>query len=203
MGSNAATRREHKKELTRRRIHDAAWRLFNARGFDATTVREIAVAADVAERTFFRHFASKEAVVFSDQEQILKELRDALDERPRDEGAIDAIRSVTITRAGSLQGDPDQLRARLRLGAESSSLAAYGRNVVLRGWEEVIAAWVADRYGYRRARDPEPLFLACLASGALIAASGAWSSGSDRPFTALVEDAFAVLAGDGPAGSTH
>ncbi len=59
----AVGRRERKKEETRRRIYEAAFKLFNDKGFDATTVDDIAALADVAKGTFFNYFPRKEAVV--------------------------------------------------------------------------------------------------------------------------------------------
>jgi len=56
-------RRERKKEETRRRIFDAAIKLFTDKGFEATTVDEIAAAADVAKGTFFNYFPRKEDIV--------------------------------------------------------------------------------------------------------------------------------------------
>jgi AcrR family transcriptional regulator len=56
------SRRERKKDETRRRIFDAAISLFRERGFDATTVDEITEKADVARGTFFNYFPRKEAV---------------------------------------------------------------------------------------------------------------------------------------------
>lgn len=63
MTDTSVGRRERKKEETRRRIYEAAIKLFNDKGFDATTVDEIAETADVAKGTFFNYFPRKEAVV--------------------------------------------------------------------------------------------------------------------------------------------
>ncbi|MFE0019446.1 TetR/AcrR family transcriptional regulator [Amycolatopsis sp. NPDC059021] len=60
------SRRERKKRQTRRLIADTAIRLFSEQGYEQTTVAQIAAAADVATKTFFNHFPSKEAVLFPD-----------------------------------------------------------------------------------------------------------------------------------------
>ena len=56
-------RRERKKEETKRRIFETAVQLFNERGFDATTIDEIAERADVAKGTFFNYFPRKESLL--------------------------------------------------------------------------------------------------------------------------------------------
>jgi AcrR family transcriptional regulator len=63
MTDTEISRRERKKEGTRRRIFDEAVRLFRERGFEATTIDEIAERADVAKGTFFNHFPRKESVL--------------------------------------------------------------------------------------------------------------------------------------------
>jgi AcrR family transcriptional regulator len=56
------SRRERKKQETRRHLLEAAWQLFQEKGFEDTTVQEIAEAADVAKSTFFNYFETKEAI---------------------------------------------------------------------------------------------------------------------------------------------
>lgn len=58
--------REKKKQRTRRAIQEQALRLFGQQGYENTTVKQIADAADVSERTFFRYFPTKEDVVLWD-----------------------------------------------------------------------------------------------------------------------------------------
>jgi len=57
------SRRERKKQATRQRLLENAWRLFRERGYDSTTVEDITEAADVAKSTFFNYFATKQAIL--------------------------------------------------------------------------------------------------------------------------------------------
>jgi AcrR family transcriptional regulator len=66
------------KELTRRRILDAAVNLFRTRGFELTTTRYIADAADIATGTLFNYFATKEAIVACLAEEALAKARAAI-----------------------------------------------------------------------------------------------------------------------------
>ena len=84
--------RERKKQRTRDTIARAALRLFAERGYDETTLAEIAEAADVAPRTIFAHFESKEDILFSDEMGIFNEMKRRLDERPPGTTTVDALR---------------------------------------------------------------------------------------------------------------
>ncbi|MEE1783528.1 helix-turn-helix domain containing protein [Streptomyces sp. SP17BM10] len=85
-------RRERKKAATRRKIADTALRLFLERGYDAVGIREVAAEADVAVTTVFSHFASKEALVFEQDEDFEQRLTKAVTERSPDESLLPALR---------------------------------------------------------------------------------------------------------------
>ncbi|WP_024873972.1 TetR/AcrR family transcriptional regulator [Saccharomonospora piscinae] len=85
-------RRERKKAATRQKIADAALRLFLERGYDAVGIRDVAAEADVAVTTLFAHFASKEALVFEQDENFEHRLRQAVTERAPGEPLIPALR---------------------------------------------------------------------------------------------------------------
>ncbi|WP_330183265.1 TetR/AcrR family transcriptional regulator [Nocardia sp. NBC_01503] len=74
--------RERKKQQTRTRIIDVALRLCDAQGFDATTVEQIADAADVSPRTINRYFDSKEAIVIAPIEEVGIALAEQLRAQP-------------------------------------------------------------------------------------------------------------------------
>lgn len=82
MASSAPGRRERKKAATRQAIADAALRLFLERGFDAVSVRDVAEAADVSTTTLFKHFPSKEALLFDEGDAREAALVAALQQRP-------------------------------------------------------------------------------------------------------------------------
>src|SRR3954451_20509807 len=87
--------RERKKRATRDAIATTARRLFAERGFDAVTVAEIAVAADVSEKTVFNHFAAKEDLVFAGGDTRLAGLQAAIAERPAGASELDVLPANT------------------------------------------------------------------------------------------------------------
>ena len=84
--------RERKKVRTRSEIQHAALQLFRRKGYENTTISEIADAAEVSTSTFFRYFGSKEALVFQDDFDEL--LIEAFKRQPRDLTPVQAIRSA-------------------------------------------------------------------------------------------------------------
>jgi len=76
---NPAGRRERNAARTRTAITDAARRLFDAHGYDGTTVEQIAEEADVAPRTIFRYFPTKESILFAEFEDVRRGILERLD----------------------------------------------------------------------------------------------------------------------------
>jgi AcrR family transcriptional regulator len=155
--------RERKKARTRAELQRHALRLFAERGYEATTVEDIAGAAEVARSTFFRYFATKEDVVlFDDVDSLFEEALAAVPVgTPLLVALIEAIRA---TFAGLNEQKRAQEELRMRLGRTVPEIAAALR---ARGaWDvEQTARLVASALG----RTPEDIEVVALA-GALIGA---------------------------------
>ena len=121
--------RERKKARTRRALVEAALRLFAERGFEATTVAEIAEAADVSPRTFFTYFPAKEDVLFADAQDRIDRLQDALAKRAPDESLLDALRRA----AREVLADPTFRAEAQRTHMQVNDPGWRGSNVSLRG----------------------------------------------------------------------
>lgn len=84
-------RHEQRRRSTHEALRRAALKSFARKGFANVTVTELAREAGVTERTFFRHFPTKEAVLFQDYETQLEWLAEALAQRPPSESLFDAV----------------------------------------------------------------------------------------------------------------
>jgi len=153
-------RRERKKLETRAALEQAALRLFAEKGYEQTTVEEIAEAADVAVRTFFRYFSSKQHILFGDvgHDRVTR-LKSELAARPRDEPILSSVRAVLDAMDLVDPGEQEQIMLRIRLMERQPSLVPmYLRlNHELR---ETVAEFVASRSGLDAHRDPYPLMVA-------------------------------------------
>ena len=89
--------RERKKQRTRETIAGAARQLFAERGYHATTLPDIAEAADVSTRTIFAYFPSKEDILFSDFGLMKDALAQALAERPEGQDALETVRAFILS----------------------------------------------------------------------------------------------------------
>jgi AcrR family transcriptional regulator len=195
--------RERKKAETRRRIAEAAHRLFGERGFQAVTVVEVARAAEVAEATLFNYFPTKEDLFYSGLEAFGARLVGAVRDRRPGESALAAFRAELLVDGGQLdriaEGDAETLdRARTTARVILASPALQGRErQVLLG----IAAELADAIG-PAAGEPVPRAMANALMGvhmALVEYTRARLFADDRPETLAVDvraravEAFALL----------
>jgi AcrR family transcriptional regulator len=132
--------RERKKVRTRAAIHDAALRLFAERGYEATTIADIAEAADVSRATFFSYYASKDDVVFGDAPRAAEALEAMLADLPESVGTLATVREWLRTLAGWL--DDERLPLQRRLMLEQPSVAARRHQIHAR-FEDIIATALA------------------------------------------------------------
>ncbi len=79
-------------EKVRRRLQEAALHLFEERGYEPVTAADIAAAAGVTQRTFFRHFSDKREVLFGGEDAFIAALREALSSAPQGFGPWEALR---------------------------------------------------------------------------------------------------------------
>jgi AcrR family transcriptional regulator len=91
-----AGRRSRKVQRTRSALTRSALDLFAERGFDKVTVTDTANRADVDPSTFFRHFRSKESVLFTDMDMYVARIRGLVHQRPSDEPILDTLHAVSL-----------------------------------------------------------------------------------------------------------
>jgi AcrR family transcriptional regulator len=141
--------RERKKEETRQLIADTARRLFAKRGFESVTVAEVAREANVAEKTVYNYFPTKEDLFYSRLEAFEEDLLEAIRERKPGESVVAAVRGFLIAQRGvlAMRGDDDEATRRVRtitrVIVESPALLARERQVFAR-YTESLAALIAD-----------------------------------------------------------
>ena len=198
-GSPPQGRRERKKQRTREALIDAAFGLFAAKGFDATTVEEIADAVDVSSRTFFRYFASKEDVALTFQDEQVRAIAAALAARPADEPVMTAMRrtAVQIARAcesGELGFDPGRFACMVTMVQDSPALMAGSLEHAQRK-QALLTEVVAQRMGVDPATDMRPHVAAAAAHAAFQAAADALRrmDGAFASLSEAVDRAFAIL----------
>ena len=129
------TVRARKRERTRDALYRAALRLFDSQGYESTTVDDVAVAAGVSRRTFFRYFESKEAVVFAQQPRRMALFRDLVGRGP---GGWVAVRAACLDLLPDFEASADDGAMMHRIFEENPALQAADR-ARDREWEDLIA----------------------------------------------------------------
>src|ERR1700716_1550933 len=99
---------ERKRRAVRAELSEVALQLLTDRDFDSVTVDEIAAAAGVSRRTFFRYFASKEDVVFAFLDQWARRLDEEIVARPSEESPVTAVCHALQEHMAAYQSDTDR-----------------------------------------------------------------------------------------------
>jgi AcrR family transcriptional regulator len=204
--------RERQRAATQRSIQRHAMQLFLKRGYDETTVSDVARAAGVAPMTVYRHFPTKEDLVLSDEYDPL--IAERIAARPAGEPLIRRIGATLIEEVGSVVGhgrsDRDRdglldsdaplgtldgrelLLARLRLVLATPALRARRWDSLYATQRAIVDALRADP------PDPDQEFRLSVAAGACLAAMSAalvrWAEEDGRPdLPRLMADALATI----------
>ena len=203
-------RREASKQATTAALRAAAMRLFAEQGYDATTVADIASAARVTHRTFYRYFDSKEALLSHEFGSWLTMLAGAIRARPAAEPPVTAVRRAMLSVSQQASAEP----APLWLFGDQPARAGLRRSgprPLLR-LEATITEAVLDRRGAGRAAtapaDPEEEFQAQVIGRVAVAAFrsaviyhrslAARGEGASPGVERLLDQAFAVIGGQDP-----
>jgi AcrR family transcriptional regulator len=198
------TLRERKKQRTRDALLRAAVELFATRGYERTTVDDIAEAVDVSQRTFFRYFAGKEEAALALQELAAARFVEAVRERPADEAPMEALRQAVLEGWDTLHEVieavvPVELYLRMYRVIESTPvlLAAHLRHN--EEIEDTIARVLAGREGLDADADPRPRLAVAVFGGVMRVTERQWSTGEDFSVEAMRALTISHLEQVGPA----
>ena len=178
---------------TRAELEQVALELFSERGFDATTVEDIAAAAEIGRRTFFRYFASKNDAVWGDFDRGLAELRQRLAAADPQQPLLEALREAVLA---SNRLDPSEIawhRGRMVLILRVPTLQAHS-TLRYAAWRQVIAEFAAQRLA-KPAQDLLPQLVAHSCLGATLAAYEQWLQNPGAELPALLDEALRALDG--------
>jgi len=189
----AESLRERKKARTREALIDAALELFEQKGYDATTVEDIAAAAEVSPRTFFRYFDSKLDLVMARSDTKHTLLGPLLLARPPEEGLIAAMREVLRCELDTQLEDP-RVKREFQVMLTTPSLRNLAREHFYEEEAEMVPA-IAARLGV----PPESLVahvVTGMVTSAIWAAINWWlAEGADLDrLHGMMDETFALLA---------
>jgi AcrR family transcriptional regulator len=186
--------RERKKQRTRQAIIEAALGLYQERGYEGVTVAEIARRADVAPRTFFGYFESKEDVFLGPGDDRLERVIRAIRERRRGVPILTAVQPELQRRAQPKHELPNAARPHLAELLRQPAVMNRLRERWNR-WEDELAAAIAADVGAAPG-DPEPRVVAAVVTAAIriAAESAARKSGQQSGREAVAGRVFELIA---------
>ena len=182
---------------TRLRIEQAALDLFTSQGFDAVTTDEVADAAGISRRTFFRYFATKADAVWGDFTGHVLRLEGLLAGAGDEQSVLTSICRAYVAVNTYADADLPMLRQRLRLILTEPALQAHSQ-VRYAEIDRVVADHVARRTG-ASADALVPRLVATSTRAAATTAFEVWLADGRLPLARALHDAFDELAGGFPS----
>lgn len=164
--------RARRKASTRAALTSAAQRLVGQRGFDEVTVGDIARAADVSHRTFYRYFASKEDALVAPFRDFMDEFVGLVAARPPDEHPIDSLLATNDAIAAVLPVDPEAFGWMWEL-LDGVPAVRGAQHALLIEAQDRLTALFAARLGVPAA-SLEPRLFAAAATGSFQASTRTW-----------------------------
>ncbi|HZR53586.1 MAG TPA: mycofactocin system transcriptional regulator [Streptosporangiaceae bacterium] len=189
--TEAAAMPGRKHATSRAELERVAFRLFADKGFEQTTVDDIAAAAGIGRRTFFRYFPSKNDIPWGMFEQELERMRVRLKECPREVPLIDALRVALVDFNAVAPAQIPQHRERMRLILRVPALLAHA-TLRFAAWREVVAGFVAERSG-ARPDDLAPQAVSHAVLGVAVAAYQHWLDDETADLSFLLDAAMREL----------
>ncbi|WIX83714.1 TetR/AcrR family transcriptional regulator [Amycolatopsis carbonis] len=187
--------RDIKMERTRESIADVAFTLFEAQGFTATTVGEIAAEAEVGSRTVYRYFPTKEELVLSGFKKVFDTALADVRACPAETPIPDVLRTVLESVVQSNLELPKQLRGAYEIITTTPSVRAHFAQSI-RAWEADLRREVADRLGGRSAEAIAGLAVAQTAAVFILAFEDWYASGGRADLRKLTRTALDLLHAD-------
>lgn len=186
-----ARRAGRRPSTSRDEIARVALQLFVERGFDATTVDDIADAVGIGRRTLFRYFPSKNEIVWGDWEGELARLRANLAAVSDVTPLMAAVREAVLETNDFVAEDLPELRVRMKLLVTVPTLQAYS-TLRYQEWRDVIARFAAARVG-QDVEDVYPQSLGHATLGVTLAAFLRWVQIGGTPLRPLLDRALRHL----------
>ncbi|ONM50196.1 mycofactocin system transcriptional regulator [Nocardia donostiensis] len=187
----AHSTRGRPRGTTKRELELIAMRLFSEQGFDETTVEQIAAAAGISGRTFFRYFPGKAEVLWYSFDDEVAALRADFATVGDTEPLMAAVRRVVVNANRYRAEDVPELRTRMRLVATVPALAATA-GAHYDAWEQAVSEFAATRLD-TTADDLIPMAIGRCALAAARAAFDAWLTRADADLTVYLDQALAAL----------
>jgi len=189
-GGLRAGLRERKKERLREQLMEAAFKLFEERGFSEATIEDVVDAVEVSRRTFFRYFKSKEDVLLAWYDHIDEAMREALEARPAEEQPFLAMRRAITDVVAQYEINCGRMIALDCLIMASPSVRAR-KQAMHAEWAEKMAGVLARRLGTDIDNDMRPRLVANVALSVLSTSVERWrAAGGREGLSRFIEDGF-------------